>query len=210
MKKNRMMRLASVLLVCVLLTTSVISGTFAKYTSSATATDSARVAKWSILVGKGDAQRDIAKTDVTTFEFELFNTVLDTVDGKKERNVAEGVDTVIIAPGTKGAFDIVLENASEVTATYAIDYTVNNAGVPIEYSIDDGKNWSTEITDVTATQINMGASVTIHVEWRWAFEGKDSANYTNSQTDVTDTALGIADQLATPTVTATITATQVD
>ena len=31
MKKNKMMRLAAILLVCVLMTTSVISGTFAKY-----------------------------------------------------------------------------------------------------------------------------------------------------------------------------------
>ena len=46
MKKNRMMRLASILLVCVLLTTSVISGTFAKYTTSANSEDKARVAKW--------------------------------------------------------------------------------------------------------------------------------------------------------------------
>ena len=46
MKKNRMMRLASVLLVCVLLTTSVISGTFAKYVTSVESTDEARVANW--------------------------------------------------------------------------------------------------------------------------------------------------------------------
>lgn len=46
MKKNKMMRLASCLLVAILLTTSVISGTFAKYTTSSTGTDSARVATW--------------------------------------------------------------------------------------------------------------------------------------------------------------------
>ena len=46
MKKNRMMRLAAFLLVCVLLTTSVISGTYAKYVSTTTDSDSARVAKW--------------------------------------------------------------------------------------------------------------------------------------------------------------------
>lgn len=50
MKKNKMMRLASVLLVITLLTTSVISGTFAKYTSQDSATDTARVAKWGVVI----------------------------------------------------------------------------------------------------------------------------------------------------------------
>lgn len=50
MKKNKMMRLASSLLVAVLLTTSVISGTFAKYVTSDEASDSARVAKWGVVV----------------------------------------------------------------------------------------------------------------------------------------------------------------
>ena len=48
MKKNKMMRLASAVLVCTLLTTSVISGTFAKYTSTSSASDNARVAKWGV------------------------------------------------------------------------------------------------------------------------------------------------------------------
>ena len=46
MKKNTMMRIASVLLVAVLLSTCVISGTYAKYTSTVTTSDSARVAYW--------------------------------------------------------------------------------------------------------------------------------------------------------------------
>ena len=48
MKKNRMMRLASGLLVAVLMTTSMISGTFAKYVTTASASDNARVAKWGV------------------------------------------------------------------------------------------------------------------------------------------------------------------
>ena len=48
MKKNKMMRLASGLLVAVLLTTSMISGTFAKYVTTESGSDSTRVAKWDI------------------------------------------------------------------------------------------------------------------------------------------------------------------
>ena len=55
MKKNKMMRLASVLLVLTLLSTSVISGTFAKYITTDSANDSARVAKWGVVASvKGD------------------------------------------------------------------------------------------------------------------------------------------------------------
>jgi len=43
-----MMRVASALLVAVLMTTSVISGTFAKYITAEDASDSARVAKWGV------------------------------------------------------------------------------------------------------------------------------------------------------------------
>ena len=52
MKKNRMMRVASALLVAVLLTTCAISGTFAKYVSTATGEDAARVAYWVIIYYK--------------------------------------------------------------------------------------------------------------------------------------------------------------
>ena len=50
MKKNRMMRLASVLLVAVLLTTCAISGTFAKYVTQRSYSESARVAKFGIAI----------------------------------------------------------------------------------------------------------------------------------------------------------------
>ena len=50
MKKNKMMRLASGLLVLALLTTGIIGGTLAKYTTLNSANDSARVAKWGVMV----------------------------------------------------------------------------------------------------------------------------------------------------------------
>ena len=50
MKKNKMMRLASAMMVLTLMSTSVISGTFAKYVTKGEATDKARVAKWGVEV----------------------------------------------------------------------------------------------------------------------------------------------------------------
>lgn len=48
MKKNIMMRLSAVLLVAVLLTTCVISGTWAKYTKTGAADETARVAAFGV------------------------------------------------------------------------------------------------------------------------------------------------------------------
>ena len=64
MKKNIMMRLSALLLVAVLLTTCVISGTFAKYTTTDNASDSATVAAWGIelSVTGDDVLYDDAKT----------------------------------------------------------------------------------------------------------------------------------------------------
>ena len=61
MKKNKMMRLASFLLIAVLVSTSAISGTYAKYTTSGFAEDQARVAKWGVTVA-ADVTTDIGKS----------------------------------------------------------------------------------------------------------------------------------------------------
>ena len=176
-----------------------VAGTYAKYTSTATGTDSARVAKWSFTVGGTET----ATTD--TFTFNLFNTTYDNVAS------ANGTDKVI-APGTTGFFNIVLANASEVNAAYDIEYEVTNTNnIPVEFSVD-GTTWESDITELNVDDkaINMnGGTETIKVEWRWAFEGTSSTNFTSTQTDGTDTALGTAGT-AVLEVSATVTATQVD
>ena len=199
MKKNRMMRLASILLVCVLLTTSVISGTFAKYTSSATASDKARVAKWDIYL------EDSAMTETYTIDLFTYTDANVDVDGNGSEKV--------IAPGTTGSFTIDLQNKSEVTAAYTIDYTVTNeSNIPVEYSVDNGATWTTELADVsTPVTLAMGqtTATSVTVQWRWAFTGAQSENFKTSQTDTTDTGLG-KDGTATITVQAKITVDQVD
>lgn len=180
-----------------------VAGTYAKYTSTANATDSARVAKWSFTVGGTETATQ------NTFAFNLFNTTYDNVASKDN---GDGTHDKVIAPGTTGFFDIVLANASEVNATYDIEYDVTNTNnIPVEFSVD-GTNWTADLTtlNVEDKAINMnGGTETIKVQWRWAFEGTNSANFAATQTDVTDTTLGTAGS-AVLTVKATVTATQVD
>ena len=145
MKKNKMMRIASVLLVAVLLSTCAISGTFAKYTSEATATATATVAKWDI------------KLDSNAFEdtatFNLAETWTDTRTATRDDDY---VTEKRLAPGTEGSFNFTLQNSSDVVATYAISLSetlsetpdgYTEAQFPVEYSVD-GTTWSPDITQL--------------------------------------------------------------
>lgn len=204
MKKNKMMRLAAIVLMLTLLTTCAISGTFAKYTASATASDNARVAKWDIDYTQNDIDAPL-NNDIV---FALFDTA--NINDTNVKGAAAD-QPAIIAPGTTGSFSFTISNKSEVTAKYAINYTVQNNGVPIEYSIDNGQNWTTDLADVEFTNLTMGTGVAnITIQWRWAFTGNESANYKNNQTDTTDTNLGTAGTPAQVIVSAEITVEQVD
>ena len=197
-RSSMMVRLVAVLAVVMMFTMCFVGGTFAKYTSSGTGTDSATVAKWSFKVG----ETDIATTD--TFTFDLFKTIKDS-DGINNETEMNPVDGSIIAPGTQGSFDLVLKNESQVTAQYAIDYTVtNNNDIPVKFSVDGGTTWTNDLADVAASDstklaANSGTT-TIKVQWKWDFNGSD---------DSFDTALGIGGN-AVLTVKAEVTATQVD
>lgn len=216
MRKNKMMRLASGLLVAVLLTTCVISGTFAKYISEAKAEDKARVAKWEILLeGK--------KVEEKEFAFDLFNTVNDTKDDAEETDVKKGTGETIIAPGTTGSFEINLVNKSEVNAEYDIVYTMDEStDIPIEFSLtpDAADSWKTDIAALKAENVAIGmtdGSATVTVFWRWKFVQEETPATEIPATgeqggDKADTDLGLAANGTIPNikVSATVTVTQVD
>ena len=195
MKKNLVMRIAAVVLMCTLVTACFASSTFAKYASQATATDTATVAKWSFEV-EGTEIVTTSQSDKETVTVDLINTILDTANGEAETDVAANK----IAPGTKGAFDFDLQNKSEVTAKYTIAITPTLNGVPIKFYSDAA--CTTEITDLskalTGTLAAVSAKITTTpIYWQWAYG--DSVN---------DNALGI--NTPTVTFTADIVVTQVD
>jgi len=116
MKKNRMMRLASTLLVAVLITTTTISGTFAKYTTSGTATDTARVAKFGVKV-------------TATGDGAMFSK------SYEEGNVTVLSDEKVVAPGTKN------ENAAkfEITGEPEVDVSIKYTA-----TLDLGDKWEVD------------------------------------------------------------------
>ena len=123
MKKNKMMRIASILLVVTLLSTCVISGTFAKYVTKAEGQDQARVAKWGIIVGvEGDSIFNTQyKTDDTNGYDGEYSVVADESINLLDMDEPEHV----VAPGTKGdGLKGTVKGKPEVATRYAL--TIKN------------------------------------------------------------------------------------
>lgn len=209
MKKNRMMRLASGLLVAVLLTTCAISGTFAKYVTSESGSDFARVAKWGVEVEAEsfDMFTTDYKTDDTTATFEGDYSV-------SSEDAAERDD--VMAPGTSGSFaKIAITGTPEVAVKVAVEATVSVSDnwivdsdfyCPIVITVgteaisgldyDDADDFAAAIkakldgksaqyapnTDLSAIYNNTN----LDLAWAWAFEGAAGSK----QTDDKDTKLG--------------------
>ena len=193
MKNNKTVKFMALVLFVTILAIILVSGTYAKYTTSATGSDTATVAKWSIKL----CNEDIAKSTEKTFTIDLFSTITNT-DGSEEKNVKK-TDGSLIAPGTMGSFTLLsLKNESEVNAKYSVTYTLSNeSGVPLEFTTnkDDESSWKSDFTAVNVSNEALATdatATTATVYWRWAFT-KDTAR------DTSDTTLGTT----TPTVTLT-------
>ena len=213
MKKNKMMRVASVLLIAVLMSTCAISGTFAKYTTSVSSSDSARVAKWGF---------EPVAMNITG----LFDKVYDA--GATDFTVESEVD--VIAPGTQGSAQFAFAydeangiNAPEVDYTFKVDTTGSDCATAIQnnpniqWKLDGGDygTWTELIDalealdgseDYEAGQLpaGFGTSDNVHtIYWRWIFT-------TGVASDELDTSMGNADELANVKIVIKITATQID
>ena len=106
MKKNHAARLGALALALTLVSTCLMGGTLAKYTTTATGTATATVAKW--VFNANNAAADTKK-------FENIN-LGDTLNYK-----VTDIKTGVIAPGTEGKFDIELNGTG---SKVGIDYTI--------------------------------------------------------------------------------------
>lgn len=210
MKKNTMMRLASVLLIAVLMSTCAISGTFAKYVTSDSGSDSARVAKFGVKV---DANGDLFLYEYNDNDAEYDGLSVKTGDTWK-----------LVAPGTDGKLDEVqLVGTPEVATRVTYTATVNLDGwvlsdsaeyCPIVISVE-GVTYGTNVTNATnkyatvdeletavkgaieackkdyapLTNLALKGADAPTVTWSWAFEtGADDA--AKAENDKKDTDLG--------------------
>lgn len=137
MKKNKTMRAAGGLLIATMLTSSIVSGTYAKYVTSDNAEDSARVAKFGVTVTASGSLFDMTylagegnTPGGTTTETDANTTVL----------TVESSDNVV-APGTKNTDGLTFAVAGtpevDVQLTVAVDDTLEEVflkgGADVEY-----------------------------------------------------------------------------
>ena len=120
MKKNVMMRLACFLLVAVLISTSAISGTYAKYVTADEGSDTARVAKWGVVASvDGTLFNDSYQDNKTTWT--------ENEEGLAITVQAATKDQKVVAPGTKNdeGMTIILEGAPEVDVEVVFTFKAN-------------------------------------------------------------------------------------
>ena len=212
MKKNVMMRVASILLILVLMSTSAISGTFAKYVSSTEAGVTARVAKWGV--------------EFVTNSSELFKPQYNykTVPSGVSAEYSVEADVDVVAPGTSGTgYNFTTKHPmGDPEVSYAVTFDVKDTAktvylkegsdfyYPIQYTLILGATTVKKSTDLSAVIAALEACQymfdvdnkqyyistdgganwtayagipTLDLSWEWTFEVDDA-------TDVKDTKLG--------------------
>ena len=227
MKKNYVMRFAALLLVLVLLSTCVVSGTLAKYVTSGEAEDTATVAEWGVevTVTGNDAFKTTYGTDNNDVKDDIQNSVVSastinklapgtngtlatlTIDGSPE--VAANVK--IVADLTLGDWETgSYEDEGTKTTFCPLVFTVQvNGGAAQEFKIDATNTTADLLAAAIEGAINFDQNYapnatdlgrTITVTWAWAFDGNDA----------NDTALGDLETLPTISFKLTATVTQID
>lgn len=221
MKKNKMMRIASVLLVAVILTTCAISGTFAKYVTSGNGSDSARVAKFGVTVtGTADTFKETYAKNDAGFTLAA-NTVVSTEDvvapgtsGSMAAFTITGTPEVAVRVAFAGTLELGDKWVSDASSTYycPIEITVGATTFKgLDYASADefeaavNAKIATYSKDYEANKdlSTIGGDAPA-ISWKWAFEGNDN---------VKDTYLGdqaAAGNAATISLDVTATVTQID
>ena len=137
MKKNLMMRLASFLLVAVLISTSAISGTYAKYVTTASGSDTARVAKWGVQVAVSGALFSDSYVEVAD----------GNTPGSTDLTVKSSNSDKLVAPGTKNTEGITFSITGKPEVSVQIDVQIED-GVARDVYLADGTylDWTTGIS----------------------------------------------------------------
>ncbi|WP_165051082.1 MULTISPECIES: hypothetical protein [unclassified Adlercreutzia] len=238
MEKNVSLRTASGLFILVLLTTCIIGATFAKYTTSDDATDTARVAKWGVMVTlSGDGAFAEAYSTDGAVNDDNNNAISNSVVSN-EKVVAPGTSGTLVNAIISGAPEVAVKVKTEATLNLT-DWTANgNEYCPIVITIDgdqykmgaskgttevNGKHIYTYYTiadfitgvetalekeENVAPGVNLADEYDHAVGWVWDFNGETTDGA--YRTDEKDTALGDLNSAPAIGFTYTATVTQID
>lgn len=229
MKTNKMLRISAILLVLTLLSTCVISGTFAKYTTEAKTKDKARVAKWGIeLVVKGDntlyddtkTGDEVASLAVKANDLAAPGTYqkLATVELSGTPEVKYAIKVVtslelsnwVLQDGTTEYCPLIFTvDGKTITMDGTVIKTVDELEEAVENAI------IASITGLTESEVEGGAYDKVYdagvavpesinsvlIDWRWNFDDGNNVN---------DTVLGNAAKAATIKFDLDVSVTQID
>lgn len=232
-KKNVTLRAAAVLFALALITSCFVGGTFAKYVTNGTGTDTARVAKFGVTV----------EANGTMFA-EKYDTDKEAKTVASSRvGVAEGDKDNVVAPGTSGNMvSMTLTGTPEVkvhvnyapTVKLSDNWTLEDGTFycPLQIKIGtatiDGLHFASKNLFVNAivseivsntsnnktydagTDLSTVGNDALAISWAWPFESTDKAGKSN---DAKDTYLGdqaALNNAATIEISVVTTVTQVD
>ena len=186
MKYGKMMKgIGVAALALTVVSSCIVGGTLAKYTTTATGQGSAIVAKWAPSFTSGGSEFK----DGTTISLKDTGVTVDKVAADR------------IAPGTKGSFAIeVGRGTTEVGFTYALTISnVNNMPKNLKFYTED----KTELTASADGVYNLtpadagnptkytiaandSAKKTVTVNWEWPYEAGAPDQTANDADDTTD------------------------
>ena len=152
MKKNTMMRLASVLLIAVLMSTCAISGTFAKYVTSESGGDTAQVAKWGVTltVSSGD-QNNGDKLFVKSYET-WFDEGENGANSHSKPTVLAQADYDVVAPGTNGGAGVTFTIKGKPEVATKLEVTLGSTeDVFLKYGVNNGDTYYPVVFTLTHT-----------------------------------------------------------
>lgn len=197
MKKNKFLKLASGLLMLVLITCCAVSGTFAKYVTTGEANDTARVAKWGIEMSVTGDENSFSTT---------YGTTVASVNTDKV--VAPGTDGTLFTFSINGTAEVdyalaisfnVVKEVKLVAGTY-LDYTTANSSTdtfdlandyyPIKYTVTkpdaseqtfntlgELKTYLEDLSKATVdANTESGIQGTYTIAWSWAFTPNEQAD----------------------------------
>lgn len=233
--KNRMMRIAALMLALTLMTSCFVGGTFAKYTTAGESKDSARVAKFGVVV-----------TGTTGNANQMFAQEYAKDDGSYNKSgVTVAASVNVVAPGTNGSFsNFAVTGTPEVAVR--VSYTVelelenwkadtdNDGSYDDEYcpiiiyvndvpyyingddikTVEDLKNAVKYAITTKGADYAPGSDLSqvnddLNIRWAWAFEGGVPSQNNEFDTDLGNWAL-YENFAPTMTVNVTCTIEQID
>lgn len=197
-RRSKSIIVAAIILMLCLITTCVVGTTLAKYTTSGTGKDEARVAKWGV--------------NITINGDKLFNN---TYENPSASAVTVKATSDVVAPGTSGSTTFSIEGKPEVSLKIKIDFdytydvclksgynsSITSDYYPIKFTLKQIGDYTTtpvntvlyngvtRLEDVSLATIkdflngwsqeygpNTDLKSTYELSWKWSFDGNDTAD----------------------------------